>query len=271
MPSSESSNNIVVAVRARSLPAKEKCAYTLEMQKEGGQVKGTDAKTAADYNFRYDHCFWSVDASLPCHASQAVVFETIGGAIVDGVFDGYNCSVFAYGQTGSGKTYTMMGGSGAPEEEGLIPRTCRAIFQRVEVDSANGVAYELHATFMEIYNEQVHDLLGAPPATAAAAADEEGSHPAAHLKVREHSVTGPYVEGLTVEPVRGFADVQRLLGRGNEARATAATGMNAQSSRSHAIFTFGMRQTLLQVGGGERAGGPARGSRTGGHSLGVTH
>ncbi|TNM94583.1 hypothetical protein fugu_017342 [Takifugu bimaculatus] len=96
-------------------------------------------------------------------------------------FMGYNACIFAYGQTGSGKSYTMMG---SEEQPGLIPRLCSSLFSRILQEAQEGESFTVEVSYMEIYNEKVRDLL-----------DPKGSRHA--LRVREHNVFGPYVDGLS--------------------------------------------------------------------------
>uniref|UniRef100_A0A8C7ME69 Kinesin family member 13B n=1 Tax=Oncorhynchus kisutch TaxID=8019 RepID=A0A8C7ME69_ONCKI len=132
--------------------------------------------------FAYDHCFWSMDESdTDKFAGQDVVFQCLGESLLDNAFLGYNACIFAYGQTGSGKSYTMMGSS---EQPGLIPRLCSSLFDRTLQDQREGESFTVEVSFMEIYNEKVRDLL-----------DPKGSRQA--LRVREHKVLGPYVDGLS--------------------------------------------------------------------------
>ena len=130
--------------------------------------------------------------------------------------------MFAYGQTGSGKTFTMMGTGDNP---GLIPRICAELFSRMRVGQESGTSYKTHASYLEIYNERVKDLLG--PQTSGHG-----------LRVREHRTLGPYVENLSQHAVADFEEIQECIARGNIQRTTASTNMNDTSSRSHAIFTI---------------------------------
>ena len=92
-------------------------------------------------------------------ASQAAVFGELS-QLVQSALDGYNVCVFAYGQTGSGKTVTMEGGEDEEEEQArMIPRTIRQIFEAKEQLKEKSWAYRLHASFLEIYNEDIRDLL----------------------------------------------------------------------------------------------------------------
>ncbi|VVC95214.1 unnamed protein product [Leptidea sinapis] len=182
--------------------------------------------------FAFDHCFYSLDPALPNFASQKTVFECLGRDILDNAFDGYNACIFAYGQTGSGKSYTMMGAPGA-DERGIIPRLCDALFERIAVQqSPPALTYKVEVSYMEIYNERVHDLL-----------DPENTRRS--LRVREHVVLGPYVDGLSQ-----LADIDNLMTEGNKSRTVAATNMNSESSRSHAVFSVVLTQTLCDAATG---------------------
>lgn len=70
--------------------------------------------------------------------------------------EGYNCCLFAYGQTGSGKSYSMIG-YGA--NKGLIPIVCNSIFEKINNNSDGNRSFEVKISMLEIYNEQVKDLL----------------------------------------------------------------------------------------------------------------
>lgn len=84
------------------------------------------------------------------------MFEDVGVDVVQNAFSGYNACIFAYGQTGSGKSYTMMG---SPENQGVIPRLCDAIFAKIETDTNESTQFKVEVSYMEIYNEKVRDLL----------------------------------------------------------------------------------------------------------------
>nr|XP_046910356.1 kinesin-like protein KIF13B isoform X2 [Dermatophagoides farinae] len=174
--------------------------------------------------FTFDHCFWSYNNSDPHYASQEDVFQKLGLSILDSAFQGYNACIFAYGQTGSGKSYTMMG---SPHEKGLIPRLCDSIFERIQnlTEQDPNSNFKLEVSYMEIYNERVHDLL-----------DPIGARHS--LKVREHNILGPYVDGLSTLAVSSFEEINSLMAEGNKSRTVASTNMNSESSRSHAVFTL---------------------------------
>ncbi|XP_068093045.1 kinesin-like protein KIF13A isoform X2 [Hyperolius riggenbachi] len=162
------------------------------------------------------------------YAGQEDVFKCLGEGILDNAFQGYNACIFAYGQTGSGKSFSMMGGTDQP---GLIPRLCCALFLRATELENDSQTFKVEVSYMEIYNEKVRDLL-----------DPKGSRQS--LKVREHKVLGPYVDGLSQLAVTTFEDIESLMSEGNKSRTVAATNMNEESSRSHAVFTIIVTQTL---------------------------
>uniref|UniRef100_A0A8B9MP09 Kinesin family member 13A n=1 Tax=Accipiter nisus TaxID=211598 RepID=A0A8B9MP09_9AVES len=168
---------------------------------------------------------------------QEVVFKCLGEGILEKAFQGYNACIFAYGQTGSGKSFSMMGNA---EQLGLIPRLCCALFQRISVEENESHTFKVEVSYMEIYNEKVRDLL-----------DPKGSRQS--LKVREHKVLGPYVDGLSQLAVTNFEDIESLMSEGNKSRTVAATNMNEESSRSHAVFNIIVSKvSLVDLAGSER-------------------
>ncbi|KAG5509737.1 hypothetical protein GH5_05600 [Leishmania sp. Ghana 2012 LV757] len=200
-------------------------------------------------------------------AEQVAIYEQLAIPLVGAALQGYNTCMFAYGQTGSGKTYTMMGTARHP---GLIPRLCELLFAQVATrnteahegsaasPSPRAAAVVLRISYMEIYNEQVRDLLKQRPKNAILRyrsrfdrRDVESSEYRT-LKVRHHPSQGIYVEGLTSVPVSTWAECEEFLQTGNALRTQCSTAMNAKSSRSHAIFQFEVTQR-------EDTGGRVRG------------
>uniref|UniRef100_A0A8C8JEB8 Kinesin family member 13Ba n=1 Tax=Oncorhynchus tshawytscha TaxID=74940 RepID=A0A8C8JEB8_ONCTS len=165
---------------------------------------------------------------------QDVVFQCLGESLLHNAFQGYNACIFAYGQTGSGKSYTMMGSVDSP---GLIPRLCSSLFDRTLLEQREGEGFTIEVSYMEIYNEKVRDLL-----------DPKGSRQA--LRVREHKVLGPYVDGLSRLAVANYKDIESLMSEGNKSRTVAATNMNEESSRSHAVFNIILTHTLKDLQSG---------------------
>nr|XP_045609917.1 kinesin-like protein KIF13A isoform X6 [Procambarus clarkii] len=184
--------------------------------------------------FAFDHCFDSLSIESPAFATQETVFTAVGQDILNNAFTGYNACIFAYGQTGSGKSYTMMG---AADSKGLIPRLSDTLFERIAAGASPLTSHKVEVSYMEIYNEKVHDLL-----------DPKGSRQT--LKVREHNILGPYVDGLSLLAVSSYEEIEQLIEEGNKARTVAATNMNSESSRSHAVFTIVLTQTVSDVASG---------------------
>ncbi|XP_030636930.1 kinesin-like protein KIF13A isoform X2 [Chanos chanos] len=238
-----SDTKVKVAVRVRPMNRREielctKCVVEMEdnqtiLHPPPSNTKGENRKQPKV--FAFDHCFWSMDESnVPKYAGQEIVFKCLGEGILENAFQGYNACIFAYGQTGSGKSFSMMGNG---EHPGLIPRLCCSLFERVSREDSQSHSFKVEVSYMEIYNEKVRDLL-----------DPKGGRQS--LKVREHKVLGPYVDGLSQLAVTSFEDIESLMSEGNKSRTVAATNMNEESSRSHAVFSIIVTQTLYDLQSG---------------------
>ncbi|XP_016317136.1 kinesin-like protein KIF13B isoform X3 [Sinocyclocheilus anshuiensis] len=234
-------SNVKVAVRVRPINRRErdlktKCVVDMEgnqtiLYPANGNLGKGDSRSKPKV-FAYDYCFWSMDeVEAAKFAGQDVVFQCLGESLLDSAFQGYNACIFAYGQTGSGKSYTMMG---TAEQPGLIPRLCSSLFERTIQEQREGESFTVEVSYMEIYNEKVRDLL-----------DPKGSRQA--LRVREHNVLGPYVDGLSRLAVTSYKDIESLMSEGNKSRTVAATNMNEESSRSHAVFNIILTHTLRDL------------------------
>ncbi|KAM6950499.1 kinesin-like protein KIF13B isoform 2-T2 [Lycodopsis pacificus] len=236
--------NVKVAVRVRPMNRREKDLNTkciVEMEKNqtilhpGGANLGKGDSRNQSKVFAYDYCFWSMDETdKERFADQEVVFQCLGESLLHNAFQGYNACIFAYGQTGSGKSYTMMGSGDQP---GLIPRLCSALFDRTQKEQREEECFTVEVSYMEIYNEKVRDLL-----------DPKGGRQT--LRVREHKVLGPYVDGLSRLAVACYKDVESLMSEGNKSRTVAATNMNEESSRSHGVFNIILTHTLKDLQSG---------------------
>ena len=129
------------------------------------------------------------------------MFLLTGVPLIRHAWLGFNVSIFAYGQTGSGKSYSMMGSGGDP---GLIPRVCDSLFDFIDNRKPpNVLRIEASASYLEIYNEKIQDLLSPQDKP---------------LKAREHKVKGVYVEGLSQHVVLNFSDVEGLMELGLKVR-----------------------------------------------------
>ncbi|KAB5547991.1 hypothetical protein DKX38_011397 [Salix brachista] len=173
-------------------------------------------------------------------AQQKDLYEQAVVPIVNEVLEGFNCTIFAYGQTGTGKTYTMEGeckraksgpNGELPSEAGVIPRAVQQIFDTLESQNAE---YSVKVTFLELYNEEITDLL-APEEISRIASEEKQKK---QLPLMEDGKGGVLVRGLEEEIVASATEIFTLLERGSAKRRTAETLLNKQSSRSHSLFSI---------------------------------
>ncbi|PWV20571.1 putative kinesin [Trypanosoma cruzi] len=176
------------------------------------------------FTFTFDGAFWSNEnVSEKPFSDQEDVFEVIGKPLVENALAGYNAAIMAYGQTGSGKTYTAFGpvSSLGTAEEGLIPRVCEMIFARAAASSQKGVTYRLCASMLEVYLEDVFDLLNHRKMVAV------------RNDYRDNSF---HVVGAKSVPVRSYEEVAALLRKAEPLRTFAATAIHDRSSRAHTLF-----------------------------------
>ncbi|KAL0374854.1 UNVERIFIED_CONTAM: Kinesin-like protein KIN-5C [Sesamum radiatum] len=169
------------------------------------------------------------------NAQQKDLYEQAVVPIVNEVLEGFNCTIFAYGQTGTGKTYTMEGDckrskGGAngelPPGAGVIPRAVKQIFDTLESQNAE---YSVKVTFLELYNEEITDLL-APEDLSRVALEEKQKK---QLPLMEDGKGGVLVRGLEEEIVANACEIFTLLERGSAKRRTAETLLNKQSRKQH--------------------------------------
>ncbi|KAK7126943.1 hypothetical protein R3I94_018200 [Phoxinus phoxinus] len=228
-------STVTVAVRVRPFSSREKnekARQVIFMNSQETLVQHPDTKQ--NHTFSFDFSFCSINESDASFASQQMVYENLARPLLERAFEGFNTCLFAYGQTGSGKSYTMMGFG---EEAGVIPRFCEELFSRLSSTETKEISCHLEMSYFEVYNEKIHDLL---------VAKDGQNQKKMPLRVREHPVYGPYVADLSTNVVTSYADIQTWLKLGNKQRATAATGMNDKSSRSHSVFTLVMTQTKTE-------------------------
>lgn len=140
--------------------------------------------------------------------------------------EGYHGTVFAYGMTGTGKTFSMQGTATSP---GVIPLAITDIFSYIRETPYR--EFLLRVSYLEIYNEKIHDLLSPPTASGIG----PGSTQPEEIKLREDSKRGVYASPLKEEIVQSPTQLLRVIARGDQSRRTRSTQYNAQSSRSHAV------------------------------------
>lgn len=212
-------------------PITQQTTLHIPNSSDPANAKARSRKAVEEKNFTFDNSFWSHDLEDAHYAHQEDVYDVLGEEFLDHNFEGYHTCIFAYGQTGSGKSYTMMG---TPDRPGLIPRTCEDLFQRIEAaqNETPNVSYHVRASYFEVYNEHVRDLL-------VPVVPNQAPY---YLKIRESPTEGPYVKDLTEVPVRSLGEILRYMKMGDSNRTTASTKMNDTSSRSHAVFTIMLKQ-----------------------------
>ncbi|KAG8763032.1 kinesin motor protein cin8, partial [Ceratobasidium sp. 428] len=250
-PQEENTTNIQVVIRCRGRNAREQAENSPLIVETGGpRSEEVTIETALPQSsfgvytpaptrtYPFDRVFGP-------EADQALVYHDIVAPILEEVLGGYNCTVFAYGQTGTGKTYTMQGDlsptlTGNPSADaGIIPRTLHKLFLHLE----NSVPdYSVKVSFVELYNEELRDLLVSDfkePSSSAQPMAIAGGAGSSGLKIFDDSAKkGTFIQGLEEAHVRDAQDAVGLLRKGSERRQIAATKFNDHSSRSHSIFTL---------------------------------
>ncbi|CAJ1987744.1 kinesin [Leishmania donovani] len=220
-------NRVNVYVRVRAFREDETSGDMgqLAVNMDDSAVEVTVPKKGR-FTFGFDGCFWSNDRACPsgkASASQEDVFDEVGRPLVENALAGYNAAVMAYGQTGSGKTYTSFGppGSIGTSQEGLIPRVCNMIFSRAANSAQKGVTYTVSASMLEVYLEDVFDLLNHRK----------------QLSVRNDFTSNTFsVVGQKTVPVNSYMDVLAVLNKAEPLRTFAATNIHDHSSRAHTLF-----------------------------------
>ena len=192
--------------------------------------------------FQFDYVY-------PMNTTQREIYDQVAFPIVDSIFQGYNGTIFAYGQTGCGKTFTMMGIVDNPDLKGIIPNAFSHIFGFIKTEGESK-KFLVRCSFVEIYNEEVRDLL---------------VNSSKKLDIREDPKKGTFVKDLTYVTLKDTEDIQNCLDKGNKNRHVGATSMNDQSSRSHSLFTVYLeieengkircgKLNLVDLAGSERVG-----------------
>ncbi|XWS74207.1 hypothetical protein CRYUN_Cryun02cG0196100 [Craigia yunnanensis] len=225
--------NVQVILRCRPLSEDETRIHTPvviscnESRREVCAVQNI-ANKQIDRTFLFDKVFGP-------SSQQTELFDLAVSPIVNEVLEGYNCTIFAYGQTGTGKTYTMEGGARKkngefPSDAGVIPRSVKQIFDILEAQNAE---YSMKVTFLELYNEEITDLLA--PEETTKFVDDKSKKP---IALMEDGKGGVFVRGLEEEIVTTANEIYKILEKGSAKRRTAETLLNKQSSRSHSIFSI---------------------------------
>lgn len=216
------SDNIQVVIRVRPLNTKEsiepQLCKCIQVDNRLNSVFITVNNTIKQFSYDY-----IADEDT----SQEKIFDIVAKPITANCLTGYNGTIFSYGQTGSGKTFTIIGGSSVSFNDnhtGIIPRCLDFIFTKINSDTRinKNLEFLIKCSFLEIYNEQIRDLLVDEPR---------------NLQIREDIKKGVYVEDLTEETILNLDQSLKYLGKGLQRRHIGTTLMNCKSSRSHSVFT----------------------------------
>ncbi|CAE7400049.1 KRP95 [Symbiodinium natans] len=233
LKSKSSSECVKVVVRVRPLSSKEisegrEVIVTMDTKRGVAILHrpgGTD-RDAKDFTF---------DAVFGADMTQQQIFDDTAADILDSVMDGFNGTIFAYGQTGAGKSHTMSGPQdGPPELQGLLPRSFSHIFNNIDTTSQD-TTYLVRGSYLEIYNEEIRDLLS--------------KNPKGRCELKDNPQGGVYVKDLSAFVVKSTEEMHQILQTGLANRAVSATQMNETSSRSHSIFMITVEQCAMGMDG----------------------
>ena len=190
-------------------------------------------------------------AQIDKPSTQREVYSFCALPLVDAVINGTNACIFAFGCTGAGKTHSMLGPEGGrkqAKQDGILPRAAAELFRRIArleaeakaaIGSGGFSAYEVRVSFLEVFCENAFDLLSGP---VSASRDASGS-----CQLRETTDGRVYADGAKEEKIRSCEQLLDVVAQGAKARATAATGVHAHSSRSHALLIMSVEHRWRDV------------------------
>jgi len=212
---------VKVIVRAR--PTVNFASKNLKIEEDTGYINVNIPKSEAQGYVNHQQENWSFrfDKVLT-NTPQEVMFELVAKDILQNALEGYSGTIFCYGQTGAGKTFTMSGSTLDYKYRGIIPRAISYIFQ--EVQSRYEQAITVRVSYLEIYNETMFDLLS-PDLSS-------------NLAIQEDAKGNIVVKGLTQRICNNEEEALSYLFEGETNKTISQHKLNAQSSRSHAIFSI---------------------------------
>ncbi|XP_042377963.1 kinesin-like protein KIN-14E isoform X2 [Zingiber officinale] len=222
----ETKGNIRVFCRCRPLSEEEissGCHAIIDFDAaKDGEIGMVTAGTTKK-NFKFDRVYAPKD-------NQADVYED-ASPLVTSVLDGYNVCIFAYGQTGTGKTFTM---EGSENNRGVNYRTLEELF-KIAVERKETISYSISVSVLEVYNEQIRDLLATSPSNK-------------KLEVRQAAEGFHHVPGMVEAKVENMKEAWNVLQAGSNARAVGSNNVNVHSSRSHCMLCIMVRAKNLVNG-----------------------
>ncbi|XP_076181595.1 kinesin-like protein Klp61F [Ptiloglossa arizonensis] len=235
------SQHIQVFVRVRPINNAEQNSNSttiIEVPSDTEVIVHERPKEKFSKKFKFDNVFGP-------SSKQVDVYNAVVSPLLEQVLAGYNCTVFAYGQTGTGKTFTMEGINTdstlhwqSDSTAGMIPRSLSHLFDELQLLEAQ--EFTIRVSFLELYNEELFNLLSA---------NDDG------CKIRLYEDTSKkgavIIHGLEEVTIHNKNEVYKCLEKGLERRQTAPTLMNANSSRSHTIFSITIHMKENTIDGEE--------------------
>lgn len=207
-------DNIVVGVRVRPLNEREKSApdfsHAWHVTNKTVQRTVSARQNIEPLKFAYDSVFEPT-------STNEDVYNSIASPIVEAALGGFNATIFAYGQTSSGKTHTMLG---SEQDQGVTPRAIEHVLRHAAASKTR--TFHVRASYVEIYNDKIHDLQNASRTD---------------LAIRQDKAGRIYVEAEETI-VQSLDDAMNILEVGQRTRHVGGTNMNARSSRSHTVFSL---------------------------------
>jgi len=226
--------NISVFVRCRGRNEREKRENSGVVVTTDG-AKGKSVELSMGPNALSNKTYYFDRVFSPA-ADQIMIYDEVVAPILDEVLAGFNCTIFAYGQTGTGKTYTMTGDiserSPLPDNAGIIPRVLDSLFSKLEAltnspNGSHGPEHTVRTSFIELYNEELRDLVSSDDRNKLKIYDGDGKKSSATV-----------VQGMEEKYITSAAEGIQILAAGSHKRQVAATKCNDLSSRSHTVFTI---------------------------------
>ena len=217
----ETSENIKVCLRIRPMNLQEKGRNDMNCI----EPVGINQLIFTNKNMRRSYTYNLVFG--PETTQEDIFYNCSINKLIDSALDGYSVTIFAYGQTGSGKTYTIMGRDDSINEKilsndkysGIMPKSINYIWNTV---GSRQEKYYIKVSFLEIYNEQINDLLNIGNI---------------NLQIRWDQRQGFFVEGLLVIECKKPEDIVEVILQGTKNRKKGSHELNKDSSRSHSILT----------------------------------
>ncbi|EAR96876.2 kinesin motor catalytic domain protein (macronuclear) [Tetrahymena thermophila SB210] len=260
---SDSNEKIKVVVRFRTNDSKD--IDSIQIKEDGKSVtikrnenlrksqtlthRGSIRGVSIDPNIQQKTKFFTYDA-VTDKEDQKFFYESYAKDNVIAFLKGYNSTILAYGSTGSGKTFTIVGDESIEskilksnfqdsfeqkEKYGILPRSIQTIYDELEKAHEKGIKYQLRCSYLEVYNEELTDMLS-----------RSGQNQASKKPIiQECPKKGIVIQNMVEEPVNSYKEIMKCLQKGLANRKVCITQDNSRSSRSHTIFMLNLEQIQL--------------------------